>query len=120
MRRLKADNPAIKKLLDQPELAANELALRLYYRYRSQDESLLSAAQEASLAAAGGGAASGGQGEEGLPEEERVAPVPPELHVQLGYFRALACFPYDYNTGAPICSAGRQPVRGGSLASLEA
>lgn len=92
--RLKQDNPAIARLLDQPQLAANELAMRLFYFYNAPDQPLLTEQQMAALAgAAGDGQAATQEG------DDWVAPVPAELKKTLNHYRDMSCLAYDYNTG---------------------
>lgn len=113
--------------------AANELAMRLYFLYNSDNEPLLSAGQLASLTAAeggsndgtadsaGGGSASGAgsgaaaEGQEGCQEggcTDLVDPVPPELRERLAHYRAIACLPYYYEEGAwGIARRGIIPAR---------
>lgn len=109
--RLKLENPAVARLLEQPELAGNELAMRFFWAYRADDEPLLSAGQLATLAAAAASTAGGGDdaaaaaapaaaAEEGA---DLVDPVPAELREQLAYYRAIACCPYYFTSGGWLC-----------------
>lgn len=92
--RVKQENPGIARLLEQPQLAANELATRLFYFYSAQDQPLLSEQQLAALAAEGAdGQAAAREG------DDWVAPVPADLKRQLNHYRDMACLAYDYNTG---------------------
>ncbi|KAL4435196.1 hypothetical protein ABPG77_001878 [Micractinium sp. CCAP 211/92] len=91
--KVKQENPGIARLLDQPQLAANELATRLFYFYSAQDQPLLSEQQLVALAAEGAdGQAVAREG------DDWVAPVPADLKRQLNHYRDMACLAYDYNT----------------------
>ena len=107
----------MRDLLNQPALASNELAMRLWYLYRAPDEPLLSPAQLAALAAAegrdAGGAGAAGAAiaaakgsKSGNTEDKEgaacdlVDPVPPGLRDELAHYRALACLPYYFVDGA--------------------
>ena len=117
--RLREQNPAIQRLLDQPALAANELAMRLFFFYSAPDRPLLepselaaaaggtAAAAGGTAAAAGGTAAAedgagGGEGEGATQAAAAgcgVEAVPAELLEQLALYRGIACLTYDFNTG---------------------
>lgn len=110
-RRLKSENPAIARLLDQPQLAANELAMRLFYFYNATDKPLLSDQQLAALA--DGAADSQAAGQQG---DDWVAPVSAELKHALNRNRDFACLAYDFNTGRGPQRAGWTPAARPSLA----
>jgi hypothetical protein len=73
-------NPAIAELLSRPELAPSELSMRLYYFYSTQDQRPLLA---------------GGDGD----GDGEAAEVPGDLLESVRQYRAMACLPYDCDTG---------------------
>ena len=109
--RLSEQNPAIHRLLDQPALAANELAMRLYFFFSAQDRPLLEPSDltAAAAPAAEDESAAGGGGSEDGGSEGHAAPavaagctaeaVPAELMEQLARYRGMACLSYDFDTG---------------------